>query len=178
MIAHWKLDETSGTTVSDSTGHGHTGTLSGDASFDTGSATGRFGGALNLDGADDTIYIEGFSLPKPFFTISLWFNPDADLSAGSSRFDLLYWGDGNHPHMTFNKKGRGKIGLYVEFYDTPRETNILTTTQSWQAATWHHVVFTYDASDFKVYVNGNLENIFLKLVEGKRLAHERPLSSQ
>lgn len=157
MSSHWKLDEISGTTVTDSTGHGYTGALSG-ATFDTGSATGRFGGALNLDGADDTIYVEGFSLPKPFFTISLWFNPDADLSSSTSRFDLLYWGDGNHPHMTFNKKGRGEIGLYVEFYDTPRETNIVTTTQSWQAATWHHVVFTYDAIDFKVYVDGDLEN--------------------
>jgi len=37
---------------------------------------------------------------------------------------------------------------------------------------------TADTLRLKADVDGNLEDIFLKLVEGKRLAHERPLSSQ
>ena len=37
---------------------------------------------------------------------------------------------------------------------------------------------TAEALRLKADVDGNLEDIFLKLVEGKRLAHERSLSSQ
>lgn len=158
LIAHWKLDETSGTVVNDATGHGHTGDLQG-STFDAGSQTGKFDQALDFDGADDTLFFEDFALPKPFFSISFWFNPDTNLSDSSSRCDFLYWDNGNHPHITFNRAGDGEIGLYVEFDDVQYE-DIITATEWWPALVWHNVVFTFDTTDFKVYVNGNLENTF------------------
>jgi ABC-2 type transport system ATP-binding protein len=41
------------------------------------------------------------------------------------------------------------------------------------------IIATGTSSDLqkKAGINGNLENIFLKLTEGKRLAHAKPLSS-
>ncbi len=156
MSSHWKLDEISGTTVIDSTGHGHTGALSG-ASFNTSSATGRFGQALNLDGVDDTLFFEGFALPRPFFSISFWFNPDNDLSSSDSRDDFFYWDTGGHLHITFNRHVDGEIGLYIEL-DGVEYNDVITTTKSWPASVWQNIVFTFDTSDFKVYVNGSLEN--------------------
>jgi len=159
LIAHWKFDEASGTEVTDATGHGNTGTIEGGASFDTSSADGRFGQALELDGIDDTVFFEGFALPRPFYTISFWFKPDTDLSRSSSRLDLLYWNNGNHPHITFDKKNTGEIGLYVE-YDSVEYEDIITTTRSWPASAWHHLAFTFDGTDYGVYVNGNLEQTY------------------
>lgn len=50
-VAHWKLDETSGTTASDSSGNGNTGTLVNGPVW----ASGKIGGGLNFDGADDYV---------------------------------------------------------------------------------------------------------------------------
>jgi len=159
LTAHWKLDETSGTQVNDATGHRNTGEVEGDTSFDAASRAGIFGRSLDLDGTDDTVFFEGFTLPKPFFTISLWLNPDADLSSSSSRDDLLYWDDGDAPHISFDKKNRGEIGLYVEHEDADYE-DIITTTRTWAGSTWHHIAFTFDGTDYGVYVNGYLQQTY------------------
>ncbi|MGB2807147.1 MAG: C25 family cysteine peptidase [Sedimentisphaerales bacterium] len=55
MVAHWKLDETSGTTASDSSGSGYHGTLEGGFSFDTASVGGKFGAALNFSHPNDRV---------------------------------------------------------------------------------------------------------------------------
>jgi len=157
LIAHWKFDSTSGTVARDSTGHGHDGTLLGNMSLDTSSTTGRFGRALNFDGANDTVYIEGFTLPKSFFTIALWFNPDDNLSGSSSRDDLLYWEKGSRPHLTFNMNNTGKIGLFVNINNTEYD-DVVTSKRSWSASTWYHIAVTFDGTVFKVYVNGQIQN--------------------
>ena len=69
LIAHWKLDEGSGTVVNDSAG-ANNGTVYGAAWTD-----GKISGAMSFDGVDD--YIEGSSSPFDFadttFTASAWF---------------------------------------------------------------------------------------------------------
>ena len=46
MVGWWKLDETSGTVASDSSGYGNNGTLQGDTQW----VDGAIGGAIGLDG--------------------------------------------------------------------------------------------------------------------------------
>jgi hypothetical protein len=55
MIAHWKLDETSGRMASDSSGNGHDGKLEGGFAFDTASILGKFGNALNFSHPNDVV---------------------------------------------------------------------------------------------------------------------------
>jgi hypothetical protein len=67
MVAHWKLDESSGTVVGDSSGNGHDGQLTGGMwIFD-----GRFGGALRLAGGD-AVAVPGLPAATPNWTVSLW----------------------------------------------------------------------------------------------------------
>ena len=47
LVGWWKFDESSGTTVADSSGAGNDGTLEGNADWDVG----YFGGAVFLDGS-------------------------------------------------------------------------------------------------------------------------------
>ena len=54
LVGYWKFDEGSGTTASDSSGYGNTGTLSTGASA-PGWTTGKVGGALSFDGVDDYV---------------------------------------------------------------------------------------------------------------------------
>ena len=53
LVARWKLDETNGTTVLDSSGNGNHGTAQKGPVW----AAGAVGGALDLDGVDDTVVI-------------------------------------------------------------------------------------------------------------------------
>jgi len=53
LAAHWKLDEGSGTTVSDASGNGYDGRLMGDATW----TAGQIGGALVFDGNEDFVEI-------------------------------------------------------------------------------------------------------------------------
>ena len=58
LVAHWRFDETSGTTALDSSGNGLNGTLEGDPQW----VAGAIGGALEFDGDD---YVD-FGAPDVF----------------------------------------------------------------------------------------------------------------
>jgi hypothetical protein len=59
FIGWWKLDESEGSTVVDSSGNGNNGTLQGDPIWRPGD--GKIGGALEFDGEDDYVEIENES---------------------------------------------------------------------------------------------------------------------
>jgi len=77
LVAHWRLDETSGTTAYDSSGNRNDGTLNGNPQW----AAGTIGGALHLDGSGDYVRIPfGESLRvlnSGDFTFTMWLNADA-----------------------------------------------------------------------------------------------------
>ncbi|MBN2269238.1 MAG: hypothetical protein JXN61_01405, partial [Sedimentisphaerales bacterium] len=154
-VGHWKLDETAGTTASDSSGKGNNGVLTNMDDADW--VGGQFGNALHFDDVNDYLYMESFSLPQESFTVALWFKPLNNMSRTTSRRDLMYWHTGGEPHMSFNRAGDGKIGLYARIDDV-EYNDITTTTTSWSAGVWYHIAVTFNGSAFKVYLNGSLQN--------------------
>ena len=81
VIAHWALDETTGTTAADSVG-GNDGTLQGDLTFDSGSPNGygtvpgKFGNAL--EGFSGSDYVDVGNVLNPGtsdYSVTLWFKP-------------------------------------------------------------------------------------------------------
>jgi len=67
LVAHWSLDDGGGTIVSDTSGNGHDGQLSGGAWL----ATAQFGGGLRL-AAGDTVAVPGFPAATPSWSVSVW----------------------------------------------------------------------------------------------------------
>src|SRR4029453_19442437 len=65
LVAYWKFDEGSGTTVSDSSANGNTGTLVNGPLW----TAGRVGNALFFDGIDDNITVPGFLDLSSSFTL-------------------------------------------------------------------------------------------------------------
>jgi hypothetical protein len=163
LVGHWELDETSGTTVSDSSGNGHNGTLMGGLSFDSNSVEGVIGKALHLTGAKGaSIHADSVSVPTSAFTISLWFNPDSDQDSSGNKWYLMFWGgdpdtSGNKPLYEFNEDKRGTIRLCIGIAGK-EQYKLETKTNSWKAFTWYHLVATFDGADVKLYVNGALED--------------------
>ena len=73
LVAYWKFDEGSGTSVADSSGNGNTGTLINGPQW----TAGRLGNALFFDGIDDNVTVpDSASLDlSSAFTLSAWVNP-------------------------------------------------------------------------------------------------------
>jgi len=77
VMMHLPLDETTGTVATDATGRGNDGTLNGAGfSFDSSSAAGPIGTALDFNGSSDGIYVANADLPSPTsgdaFTVTFW----------------------------------------------------------------------------------------------------------
>src|SRR3989338_11448150 len=77
MVGHWKFDETSGTTATDSSGNNNTGTLTNSPTW----TTGKIGGALSLDGMDDYTDIGTMDVSGSGITIAAWVKADSFSSA-------------------------------------------------------------------------------------------------
>ena len=102
LIAHYKFDETSGTTVSDSSGNGHHGSML----YMSGTEwiSGKVGGALSFDGINDHVSIPDHNdldlgnTPGKEFSISLW-----------------YYGLGSPHHGTLVSKATGESSIFTDY---------------------------------------------------------------
>jgi hypothetical protein len=134
-VAQWTLDESTGLSAADTTGNGHTGSVSGATWIEDG----HHHGALSFDGADDVVTIaSSVDLEPQGFTISLWARAD-DPTEGAA---ILTKG--------VRGCGPGTYGLYVtgdgfevrirDFHRNTVET--LATTgyvdDVWDGR-WHHL---------------------------------------
>ena len=150
-IAHWNLDESSGSTAQDSIGS-NDGTLRNGPSF---GSTGTAGTSLTFDGSDDYVEIphaNEFLLDGG--AISLWFRSD-DVSGRQELFskDSSYYDTGGHVTMMLN-------GDDVEVRFQSTSTSYYVDSGSMiSALTWTHVVFTFGSDGMRLYVDGVLADI-------------------
>ncbi|MCH7558910.1 MAG: hypothetical protein IIB56_15865, partial [Planctomycetes bacterium] len=149
LVAHWKLDEVSGTTAVDATGNGHDGTLIGNPQW----TDGYFAGGLKFAGSPDKVDVpQSAELnPENAFTVTVW----ANLDPGGSGYRSPVTSRDDSPQ-------RGYI-----IYCTPGNTWEFWTGNSaggWDSAgsppvalgEWTHVAATYSNGEKKLYINGEL----------------------
>ena len=147
-IAHWKLDETSGTTAVDSEG-GHDGSLVNGPLW----TSGQVGGALDFDGVNDHVRIphdDALSLTESI-TISAWVNAS---SFGNS-YQTIVAKDGGGAVSTFYF-GTWRQELVFGFFAGSAFREVFTTGLGLQAGNWYHLAATFDnnADSVVLYVDG------------------------
>jgi hypothetical protein len=71
LAAHWKLDETSGTTAADSSGNSNNGTMLNGMNATNDSIAGVLGTSLDYDGIDDTIRVTDPGAGSIFFIAAM-----------------------------------------------------------------------------------------------------------
>jgi chitodextrinase len=147
LVAAYSFDEGLGTTVTDASGNGNTGTLSGP----TWTPAGKFNGALSFredDLARVTIPNSSSLQLTTAMTLEAWIDPSI---VGSTWRDVIYKGKDNYfleatsSHLG-KPVGGGKIG---------GTTNVsVTGTVPTVANAWTHLAVTYNGSALVLYVNG------------------------
>jgi hypothetical protein len=152
LVAHWRLDERSGTTAADATGNGNTGTTKGGATWVSGGfPAARFAnaGALLLDGEDDYVEIAIKTIPANTApkTVSVWFKATA-ATALPIRNLLALINDGTDVGIQLGLD-HGRVAAW--FYGSP--TPLVAASASVDES-WHHAAYTFDGVSHRIYYDG------------------------
>ncbi len=152
-VAHWKFDETTGTTAADEVANfgNNTGTL---RNFGSPWVSGNNGGALNFDGSNDHVVINNFNYDANTtyaeFSTSLWLR-----TADGGNQILVCYDESRFWSLGINyDAGPGELFLEVETDDGRIELQGNNRVDDGQ---WHHVVALYDNGRAALYVDGNLD---------------------
>jgi hypothetical protein len=143
MVGHYTLDESSGATVSDSSGKGHHGTLNGDPQW----GAGKVGGSLTVGGDGDFVDLgnpadwPAGAEPR---SMCAWLKTD-DLTA-TWHFAVAYGSPNTDQAMFIGLNG---TGLYGGGYG-----NDISVANFWEIGVWHHVALTYDDTTARLYADG------------------------
>src|SRR5262245_33884072 len=144
LVAAYSFSEGSGTSVTDSSGNNHTGTISG-ASW---TSSGRFGSALDFDGSQAVVTIPSSASLQltTGMTLEAWVNPSVTMHGWRSvidkntdRYYLMASSDRDQPAVG-GTWAAGNRNLYGQTAIPPN--------------TWAHLAATFDGTMVRLYVNG------------------------
>ena len=147
LVAAYAFDEGTGTTVTDSSGNGNNGTITG-ATWTT---AGKYGDALVFNGTNALVSIpDAASLHLTTgMTLEAWVNPSTVTSAWT---DVIYKGNDNYwLEATSTSGGVPAAGATLGSSDVDT-----LGTAALTANTWAFLTETYNGSTLSLYVNGTL----------------------
>jgi hypothetical protein len=148
-VAHWKLDDGSGTVAVDSScGGGNDGTLVGDPQW----AAGMVDGALDFDGVDDVVELGALDVVGQI-TLAAWIMAD-DFEINDARIitKANEWSGDSHWWMV-STISETSLRFRLKTDEAP-ETATLISDPVLEAGVWAHVAATWDGSMMRIYKDG------------------------
>ncbi|HTR54044.1 MAG TPA: LamG domain-containing protein [Kofleriaceae bacterium] len=163
LVGWWRFEEGSGTTAHDSSGHGHDGTLSAGITW----TTGRIGGAIELDGAQNHQVDLGRPvelMPSGSMTVAAWINAQS-FKLGGLADDVVISRDSAAAPSDhgWELKGSEDCGQERAVLQIAVASNAIVEqcgATVLATSTWYHLAGVYDAEQLEmhVYVNGVLDD--------------------
>lgn len=154
LIGWWKLDETTGTSVADSSGSGYTGTLSG-VSFSGNSVDGNFGKAVSFGGSTGTISTADIDVPSSnLFTVSVWYKHSVAQISDYGALITKGSPTSSIPYGIWIQKTSGNNGPAA--FCSSNAIFHATTSQSTMDGKWHHAALVIAVPNMYLYSDGSL----------------------
>ncbi len=154
LAAYWRFDENTGTSTTDGSTNGATGTLTNGPAW----TTGQVGYALDFDGTNDYVTAPDadaleLTLERSRFTIAGWFNRDTfttDDTIVAKRNGITAAEDG---YVVYVDDATDQV--IFEFSDGVDEYQLASTT-TFTATGWHHFVVTMEqaSGNLTMYIDG------------------------
>jgi hypothetical protein len=141
LVAHWKLDETEGSTAHDSAGD-HDGTINGEPLWQP--AGGQVNGALAFNGIDDYVSVDFVLNPADGqFSVFAWIKGGAPGQVIFSQIGQAIWicADPSGGNLMTQLEGVGRSG------------RALTSQTPITDGDWHHVGLTWNGSNRILFID-------------------------
>ena len=161
MAAYYKSDSGSGTSLTDDSGNGYTGTLTNGPGWSTSDCFLSNGNALTFDGINDHIWFPSGAPAYPgSFTIEGWIKT-SDLGIEK---EIVCWGSNNSSvnDVVELRMSGGKL----EFGINDGSWESLMGSREINTGRWTHVAVTKNGSSVSIYVNG--------IEDGNRTINKNP----
>ncbi|HSH05009.1 MAG TPA: tandem-95 repeat protein [Anaerolineae bacterium] len=144
---HWPFEEGSGTTATDQSGNGHTGTLLNGPTYSTDTPLFFSNFSLQFDGVNDYIFVP-INVSENSYAVSLWFKT-ACTNCGI--YSVTDAGNGHDRHIYLNN---GNICTRVWNNEV-----ICTSGTNYADNNWHHIAHTFGGTvgGQKIYIDGVLK---------------------
>lgn len=167
LVAHWRLDETSGTEALDSSGNGINGNKNNGVSY---VANGLVGGAAGFDGVSNqniTIPHNSLLTPTEDLTVTFWVQPQEDWDElGTDLWRIIdkqSSANSNDPGWYLYINGFFGGTFWLAVGDGVGTTIYGQSSFSdWDANTWYHIAFVYEQNGttptVSIYRNGVFSN--------------------
>ncbi len=154
LVADWEFNDGSGTSATDSTGNGNTGTLNGGSTW----GVGKTSGGITFDGTGYVTVASPSLIPvgSSPYTLSAWIK-----TTGTNGQGIIGWGDYGTQSATNafrlasygDCNGGNGLDNYWWGNDVVGCANNGTNLYD---GTWHHVVTEYDGNARQIYIDGTL----------------------
>ena len=139
LLLHFPFDAAFAGTVTDTSGNGHDGMVSGAVQ----DASGWIGSAVRLDGTNDAIVVNGIVLSNRSYSLAVWAKPTAVFQpcCNPGRSTIIAQGTASHAKgLQFGYDWNGKF-MFHEYNE-----DLYTANTYADEGQWHHWVATYDTT--------------------------------
>ena len=147
LVAAYSFDAGSGSTVTDSSGNGNTGTISGA----TWTSQGKYGGALVFNGSSARVNVPNSASLQlsSGMTLEAWVDP---ASVSSAWRDVIYKGNDNY----YLKGTTDHAGVPAGAVTVAGSSAHAYGAGTLPTNSWSYLAATYDGTTLRLYVNGTL----------------------
>jgi PKD repeat protein len=150
LVAHWRLDEGTGTTALDAVG-ARAGTLRNGPAW----TAGRQGQAVRFDGADDYVDLGSFDVSGSALTIATWIRPDGfPVDDGRIVSKATGTAEQDHYFMLSTVASGGGYRLRFRLKTGATTSTLIATSGTLAVGQWAHVAAVYNGSAMILYLNG------------------------
>ncbi len=151
-VGEWKLDDGTGTTVTDTSGNANTGTLTNGPTW----AQGKAGKAVKFDGTDDLIQFSTSNFLTNAGSISAWVKNDVWGASNTDTVIDLY--DSTNPGVKRDvftiKYWSSNSKLTAMMLDSSSNWYSAGATVTYTPNLWYHVEIVRSGTSLKIYING------------------------